>query len=405
MKTKIELCAGRFACLLALFAGVSGAAVRQVGPGQKYATPCKAIAAAKRGDTIEIDASGNYRGDVCAWTTSDLTLRGVNGRARIDAAGRNVQGKGTWVIAGNDTTVENLEFTGAAVPDHNGAAIRQEGANLTVLNCYFHDNEEGILTGANPASKIVVERTEFDRNGYSDGQSHNIYVGRVGEFTLRFSYSHDARIGHLVKSRALRNNILYNRLTGETGTASYELDLPNGGLSYVIGNLIEQGPLSDNETIVAYGEEGLVNPDSRLYFVNNTVVNHDKTGTFLAVNVRVSPPLIQNNVFSGPGELVVPPVGNLSHNVVRSAAFVDAPNYDYHLTKDSVARNFGADPGTSDGFSLRPEFQYVHPVCFEPRKTAGASIDAGAFEFGTGGGRSLECAPPAPRRSNEDEKK
>jgi len=29
------------------------------------------------------------------------------------------------VISGNNTTVENIEFTGAVVPNHNGAAIRQ----------------------------------------------------------------------------------------------------------------------------------------------------------------------------------------------------------------------------------------------------------------------------------------
>jgi len=48
------------------------------------------------------------------------------------------------VISGNNTTVENIEFTGAIVPNHNGAAIRQKGANLTVQKCYMHGNEEGI---------------------------------------------------------------------------------------------------------------------------------------------------------------------------------------------------------------------------------------------------------------------
>jgi hypothetical protein len=81
-----------------------------------------------------------------------------------------------------------------------------------------------------------------------------------------------------VKSRALRNYILYDRLTGERGTDSYELDLPNGGLSYVIGTVIEQGPRTQNSNMLVYGEEGELDPDSRLYAVNDTFVNDLSTG-------------------------------------------------------------------------------------------------------------------------------
>jgi hypothetical protein len=67
--------------------------VHSVGPGSQFATPCAAIASARPGDTILIDASGNYDGDVCA----------NGGRARIHAAGRSVQEKAIWAIAGNET--------------------------------------------------------------------------------------------------------------------------------------------------------------------------------------------------------------------------------------------------------------------------------------------------------------
>ncbi len=375
----------------ALAAACASGALLRVGPNYEYTTPCQAIAAAQDGDRIEIDAAGTYLGDVCGWKTNNLTLVGVNGRPRIDAGHRSAQGKAIWVISGNNTTIENLEFTGEAVPDHNGAGIRQEGTNLVVRLCYFHDNQEGILTGSDPSSKILIESTEFGDNGYSDGLSHNIYIGRIAEFTLRYSYSHDSISGHLVKSRASRNFILYNRLTGETGSSSYELDLPNGGLSYVIGNIIEQGPLSENGTIVAYAEEGPSNPDNNLYFVNNTVVNHRRAGTFITVNSAVPPPLVANNTFNGAGEIMIPPIGNLSHNLVRRALFVDVEDYDFHPSADSPARDFGTDPGTVNGYSLRPIYQYVHPLCFETRKTTGAAIDAGAFEFRGGGGASPSC--------------
>src|SRR5271157_6033186 len=92
----------------------------QVGPGKAYARPCAAIAAAKTGDEIDINSSGNYSGDVCQWSTSGLTIVGVGARrAVINAAGNNSQGKAIWVISGNDTTVENIEFSGATVPEMN----------------------------------------------------------------------------------------------------------------------------------------------------------------------------------------------------------------------------------------------------------------------------------------------
>jgi hypothetical protein len=107
--------------IVLLFASYASGAVLHVGPGQQYATPCRAITAASAGDKIQIDASGSYGCVVCGWTTNDLTIVGVNGRPKIEPMGRNAGGKAIWVISGNN----------AAVPDHNGAAIRQEGANLT----------------------------------------------------------------------------------------------------------------------------------------------------------------------------------------------------------------------------------------------------------------------------------
>src|SRR5262249_24065142 len=140
----------RFAPALALTltAASATAATLTVGPGRTYATPCQAIAAAAPGDIIEVDSTGHYDGDVCGWSKNGLTIRGVGGgRAKIDAAGNNAQGKAIWVIAGDNTTIEHIELSGATVVDMNGAGIRQEVTNLTVRDCYFHDNEDGILAG------------------------------------------------------------------------------------------------------------------------------------------------------------------------------------------------------------------------------------------------------------------
>jgi MYXO-CTERM domain-containing protein len=357
-----------------------------VGPGKMYATPCAAIAAAADGDTIEIDAAGSYGGDVCAVPKNRLTLRGVGGRPRIDAAGRNYGGKGIWVISGNDTTVENIEFSGATVPDKNGAGIRQEGQNLTVRGCYFHDNEDGILSGGGPSTEIIIEYSEFANNGFGDGFSHNMYIGNEGRFTLRYSYSHAAKVGHLVKSRAAENYILYNRLSGEDGTGSYEIDLPNAGTSYVIGNLIQQGPSTQNPTFVTYGVEGATpqNPGHTLFVVNNTFVN-DRTagGTFISVGSAITTPaFIVNNIFFGGGTVTNQTGAMQMTNFTQGdPRLVDRAAYDYHLAPGSPCINAGSDPGTGAGFVLLPSRHYVHPAGGADRTIAGI-IDIGAYEFG-----------------------
>ena len=147
--------------MLSLAFAFPAAATRAVGPGKTYAAPCGAFAAAVAGDVIEIDARGTYRGDVCDIYASNLTIRGVNGRPKIDAAGANAMGKGTRVVAGNNVVIENVERFGAEVPDQNGAALRLEGTNFTLRTSFLHDNENGVLSGANTASNIVIENSEF----------------------------------------------------------------------------------------------------------------------------------------------------------------------------------------------------------------------------------------------------
>jgi hypothetical protein len=301
------------ASVLLAAVGHAGAATLSVGPGKTYVAPCAAFTAARDGDTIEIVGDWTYSGDVCAIARNNLTIRGVQGRPIIDAAGRDFGGKGIWVVTGNNITVENVEMLNAKVRDRNGAALRLEGTNFTLRQAFLHDNENGVLSGVNRNSNIVIEHSEFGHNGYGDGQTHNVYIGNAKSLAFRYNYSHDAVIGHNLKSRAIFNMIAYNRFSstppGKTGSTasgkpSYEIDLPSAGTSYVIGNVIEQPAINDNSTLLAYGEEGATNPGQDLYVINNTFLNDFTSGTFVFVSGKVSTPaLIQNNVFGGPGNL------------------------------------------------------------------------------------------------------
>jgi|GEM_PF-773497 len=373
----------------------AAAEVLGVGPGKLYATPCAAVAAAADGDIIEIDAAGNYAGDVCVIRPNNLKLRGVGGRAKIDAAGQNAQGKAIWVINGNHTIVENIEFDNAKVPDNNGAGIRvnQAGLTLTVRNCVFRNNEMGILTG-NSGGELLVEYSEFVGSGNSRGLAHNIYVGHIDKFIFQYNYSHDSVVGHTVKSRAAENYILYNWISTAESTGSYEIDLPNGGRSYVVGNVIVQGPRSENPSILSYLAEGRdpKNPSVELHVINNTFVNK---GSQNAKFVRVvgdpsPPPVVLNNLFVGGGTPVSPATGRIEGNLATlSPGFVDIGAGDYHLRGDSPA----VDQGVEVSGDVVPAYHYVLSECGEGRAML-EGPDIGAFEFG---GRMAPNADAPPR--------
>jgi MYXO-CTERM domain-containing protein len=359
--------------------------VLTVGPQGKYPAPCAAFAAAADGDTIEIDSAGSYVGDVCGIAKNKLVISGKGGLAKIDAGGKNAQGKAIWIVQGDDTSIENIEFTGAAVPDLNGAGIRQEGKNLHVTHCSFHDNENGILAGDAADSEIIIEHSEFNHNGAGDGYSHNLYINHVAKLTFRYNWSHRSVIGHLLKSRAAENYVLYNRITSEAdGHSSYELDFPNGGKTYVIGNLIEQGSQTENPSILAYIEEGPVatSPSHQLYVVNNTFVNDKGSGTFLNIAKDAAPAVVTNNVFFGGGTPSNQAAAVLSHNYTDAAScLVDVAGFDYHLKAGTPCVDAGVTPGDGDGFSLQPSQSYVHPLGSAERTNVGV-VDIGAYELG-----------------------
>ena len=102
------------------------------------------------------------------------------------------------------------------------------------------------------------------------------------------SYFHDAVVGHEVKSRALATTIQNSRIQDQNGTASYSIDLPNGGNALIYNNTIEQGPNSDNPIIIDFGEEGGVYSGSALQVTNNLVLNHLGSSSARAINNTVS---------------------------------------------------------------------------------------------------------------------
>lgn len=327
-------------------------------------TLAQASATAVDGDTVEIDP-GVYYGGVASWRQNNLTIRGVGGRPVLDAGGTSAQGKGIFVISGSNVTVENLEFVNARVPDRNGAGIRMEGARLTVRNSVFRGNETSILTLNNPNAVLEVFDSQFISNGFASagGQMHGIYVNQIGRFVVQGSYFSRTEIGHLIKSRARENHILYNRITDDSQSAvSYEVDLPNGGIVYLIGNLIEQSARTDNPVVVGYGEEGLFWGTNQLHAVNNTFVNRRSGSCTWIWAPRGGAVRATNNLLLGNCGFLLSAGGDLPNNrVVTDADFVNTSVYDFRLRGGSAALVPVADPGWANGLWLRPVLEHRFP--------------------------------------------
>lgn len=363
------------------------ATIWEVGPSKTYSRPSQVSGLVNDGDTVYIQA-GEYKKDVCIWRADRLKLIGLGGKAHLNAEKTAYGGKAIWVIAGDDTYVENIEFSNCEVVDLNGAGIRLEGTNLTVRSCHFHHNQEGILAGDNPNSDVLVEYSEFGYNGAGDGYSHNIYINRLRTLVFQYNYVHHAFYGHEIKSRAYRNIIIYNRITNEDGSASYEIDLPNGGPCLIMGNIIQQSRFSDNNGIVSYAREGMTNPGPHnLYFIHNTVVNNEDRGIALNIQSNTDTVFSANNIFCGPMSILVGipkdyvNLNNLLRQDVSELQFASAANYDYHLSDTS--------PGIDSAailqrifleHSLWPDLEYLHPVSWKPR-FKDAKPDIGAFEL------------------------
>ena len=365
--------------LIAVLAGALPAPARaaevrtiRVGPTRDVRTIAEAARIVRDDDSVEVDA-GTYRGDVAVWTRRNLSLRAVGGRVRLVADGAAAEGKAIWVIRGDGVSVQGFDFEGARVEGRNGAGIRFESGSLRVRDCRFIRNQSGILTGNDRNSTLDVEDSEFADLIQEDGQNHLLYAGTIERLSVTGSYFHHGAMGHLLKSRAALNLIRYNRLTDEDGSASYEMEFPNGGVAHVIGNIVEQSAQTENPQIVSYGAEGYRWPRNALYLVNNTLVDGlPAGGVFLKVHPGAGPVRLLNNLLVGPGVLDAGTAEESADFHVPPGVFADASRHDYRLEPGAAALiGKAVDPGLADAQPLRPTREYSHPRATRLPQTPG----------------------------------
>jgi len=220
------------------------------------------------------------------------TFCGDENKAIFIAAGRNPG----W-------TFTNIELAYTAYAGGIVSSIQQQDSfpngplvgSISLTNCFVHDCKQGMGLGhAGVGDTPIFIRlfdTELTRMGDFDygGQTHNIYVGHVGEFVMDNCFSHHSCSDWLIKSRAEVSILSFCQIRGERtdsnpgGVDSSGCDFSNGGLVYLIGNIHQQSRNAANQAVNYMAEGhwygsaagGAPNHIQELYAVNCTFIGPD----------------------------------------------------------------------------------------------------------------------------------
>ncbi len=400
-----------------LLSVLSNATIWQVGPTRIYTLPSQIRLLVQDRDTIYIDA-GIYSNDATKWINKDLKFIGLGTEVDptvLQYIGDIPNGKGIFVFETpgicDNPYLEIIVFNGAQVSDAaggNGAGIRFQANNLTVNKCKFMFCQNGILEGnaGVGTSNVIITNSEFFNNGYQlqnnptfSGYEHNIYIGESADTLMVTNnwFHHPRGQANSIKTRAQRSFILYNLIDEEaTGYGSWEINIAQGGLNVIMGNVIIQGTSGANHGIIGYDSNTNILQD--FYFVNNTIVNKF-SGNVRYFNIVPSSGIntfkIYNNIFasdsnascvifSGNVPVTLDTSQNHYSNNYLTFPFTDASSDDYTLTALATAAiNLGSPAGvTNSGFSLAPVSMYQSfNTVLLPRVVIGTSIDRGAYEY------------------------
>lgn len=404
-----------FLFILVLSVECSGK-VWNIGPGRTYQKPSQLVSLVGNGDTIYLDPA-IYENDAVKWTKPNLRIIGLGSttsRPVLKFTGNIPNGKGIFVFENPGTCdnayIENIIFDGAQVSDANGAngaGIRFQAVNLTVNKCKFMNCQNGILEGhgAVTTSNVTIINSEFENNGYQErnnanysGYEHHIYISSSADSLLVSNcwFHHPRGQANSIKTRAQRSFILYNKIDeADTGYGSWEINIAQGGLNIIMGNLIIQGNAGANHGIISY--DAATNAIQDFYFVHNTVINRYK-GNIRYFNISPSSGInqfkIYNNIFASlpgasntflsgnqPGSL--DSLANLFSSDFYQLGFKNPAADDYRLSSASGALiDKARDAGlASSGFLLKPDQEFVHhDSILRNRILQGTTLDIGAFE-------------------------
>ena len=287
--------------LLSLGIAIQPALARTIllGPNRAIQSPGQAAALVRDGDRVLFEP-GIYH-DCAIWTASRLTLEAT--RPGVLFTGTICAGRAIFVFLGHDIVVRGLTLAEAHGPYHNAAGILMEADNLTVENSRFINNENGILAGGGPASRVRVFNSDFRGNGSCLGAcAHGIYAGnQISLLYVQHCLFRDTRTAHHIKSRARVTVIADSDIAdGIAGTSSYLIDLPIGGEAFIHDNQLEKGPASANPaTAISIGEQKDRHQPGLVIIQDNQFTNDLPTPTLFVRNQTADPVRLIRNRLTG----------------------------------------------------------------------------------------------------------
>nr|MDQ4088381.1 right-handed parallel beta-helix repeat-containing protein [Pseudomonadota bacterium] len=271
--------------------------------GERFARLGDAVEAIGDGQgTIRI-APGRYRD--CAVQNAGRIAYVAERAGTAIFDGGICEGKAVLVLDGEAAHVEGLVFTHMRVQHGNGAGIRIEQGDLSVSQSLFIDGQSGILSAADPEGSIAIDRSTFSglgRDPDGDG-SHSVYIGDYGSLRVTNSRFERGTGGHYLKSRAPRIEVLDSSFDDSAGRdTNYMIDLPNGAVGRIAGNVFVNGTGKDNYgTMIAVAAEGAEQPSRGLLIENNDVALAPgfRWPTAFVGNWSGEPLLVRNNRLRG----------------------------------------------------------------------------------------------------------
>ena len=218
--------------------------------GEGFARLDDAVSSIRMGRGTILIAPGTYR-ECTVQSGGDITFKATTpGSVTFD--GSPCEGKAIFVLRGSSSVVDGIIFRGVRVPDGNGAGIRTEMGDLTVVNSTFLDSQEGILGGQPTGQRITIDRSTFAGLGQCDETpdcAHSIYLANQGSVTITRSRFERGTGGHYVKLRVPNVRIADNSFDDTRGRGTnYMIDLPEGGTGLIAQNAFVQGRNKENWT-------------------------------------------------------------------------------------------------------------------------------------------------------------
>ena len=361
--------------LLVCCASTAYSVTYQVGPTRTYTTLQAVAPLLNPGDLVEVDGNATYPGDLIftrpGTSVNKITIRGirVNGLRPI--------------ISGGTNTVEfrlsdHYVFEGFDVTGGSFRGIYHHAHDITLRDTVVHHcPAHGILGADQDSGSLLMEYVEVHHCGNGTGQ-HPVYMatdefahpGSV--FRMQYCYLHDQNGGNNIKSRAERNEIYYNWVSG----GFYgEIELigpdPHGNKnvnedtaredSDVVGNVFQHIP-TQGTRMARVGSDGTGQTKGRYRFVNNTfILRQGQVSPGVEIFQGIESLEMHNNVFFRVGGAAIDKIV-LETRVRWVAGRVSTGTNNWVTTGSALIPTawtgtvFGANPGFTDisTYDVRP---------------------------------------------------